>query len=169
MRPAYCSSPRRLHWLQGCLDPGTKCKWSLHYQTRPPAWVPSVLWHGHRWWWVDSVPAQRGWISWLLSLLDWLSARVWVLSGEFWLGLDKIHHLTSTATQLRVDMQDFEGNSAYAQYSNFSVGDSVSKYTLSISGYSGTAGDSLARHNGHKFSTSDMDNDVHRRKLCILQ
>ena len=27
------------------------------------------------------------------------------LSGEFWLGLDKIHHLTSTATQLRVDMQ----------------------------------------------------------------
>ena len=85
------------------------------------------------------------------------------LSGEFWLGLDKIHRLTSTATQLRVDMQDFEGNSAYAQYSNFSVGDSVSKYTLSISGYSGTAGDSLARHNGHKFSTRDMDNDVHRR------
>jgi len=66
------------------------------------------------------------------------------LSGEFWLGLDKIHRLTSTTTQLRVDMQDFEGNSAYAQYSNFSVGDSVSKYTLSVSGYSGTAGDSLS-------------------------
>ena len=85
------------------------------------------------------------------------------LSGEFWLGLDKIHRLTPTATQLQIDMQDFEGNSSYAQYSNFSVGDSVSKYTLSVSGYSGTAGDSLAngRHNGHKFSTRDQDNDAH--------
>jgi len=30
------------------------------------------------------------------------------LSGEFWLGLDKIHRLTSTTTQLRVDLQYFE-------------------------------------------------------------
>ena len=82
-----------------------------------------------------------------------------ILSGEFWLGLDKIHRLTPTATQLRIDMQDFEGNSRYAQYSSFSVGDSVSKYTLSVSGYSGTAGDSLTYHNGHKFSTRDQDND----------
>ena len=81
------------------------------------------------------------------------------LSGEFWLGLDKIQRLTPTATQLRIDMQDFEGNSRYAQYSSFSVGDSVSKYTLSVSGYSGTAGDALAYHNGHKFSTRDQDND----------
>jgi len=87
------------------------------------------------------------------------------LSGEFWLGLDKIHRLTTTATQLRVDMQDFEGNTAYAQYASFSVGDSASKYILSLSGYSGTAGDSLGsssgRHNGHRFSTRDQDNDVH--------
>ena len=82
------------------------------------------------------------------------------LSGEFWLGLDKIHRLTPTATQLRIDMQDFEGYSAYAQYSSFTVGDSVSKYTLSVSGYSGTAGDSLAYQNGHKFSTRDQDNDA---------
>jgi len=63
------------------------------------------------------------------------------LLGEFWLGLEKIHRLTPTATQLRVDLQDFEGNSRYAQYSSFSVGDSASKYTLSVSGYTGTAGD----------------------------
>ena len=81
------------------------------------------------------------------------------LSGEFWLGLDKIHRLTSNATELRVDMRDFEGNSAYAQYTCFSVGDSSSKYILSVSGYSGTAGDSLALHNGHRFSTRDQDND----------
>ena len=87
------------------------------------------------------------------------------LSGEFWLGLDKIHRLTSTATQLRVDLQDFEGNSAYAKYTSFSVGDSASKYILSVSGYSGTAGDSLTstanmrNHSGYQFSTMDEDND----------
>ena len=82
------------------------------------------------------------------------------LSGEFWLGLDKIHRLTSNATELRVDMRDFEGNSAYAQYTSFSVGDAASKYILSVSGYSGTAGDSLAPQNGQKFSTRDQDNDA---------
>ena len=40
--------------------------------------------------------------------------------------------------------QDFEGNSLYAQYSDFTVGDSDSRHTLSVSGYSGTAGDSLS-------------------------
>ena len=94
------------------------------------------------------------------------------LHGEFWLGLDKIHRLTPigltpTATQLRIDMQDFEGNSSYAQYSSFSVGDSVSKYTLSVSGYSGTAGDSLTEvHNGHTFSTRDQDNDAQPKQNC---
>ena len=82
------------------------------------------------------------------------------LSGEFWLGLDKIHHLTSSATELRVDMRDFEGNSAYAQYTSFSVGDSSSKYILSVSGYNGTAGDSLGVHNGQRFTTRDQDNDT---------
>ena len=86
------------------------------------------------------------------------------LSGEFWLGLDKIHRLTSTATQLRVDLKDFDGNSRYALYSSFSVGDSASKYILLVSGYTGTAGDSHGseskRHNGHCFSTKDRDNDV---------
>ena len=88
------------------------------------------------------------------------------LSGEFWLGLDKIHRLTPTATQLRIDMQDFDGNSRYAQYSSFSVGDSVSQYTLSVSGYSGTAGDSLAHHNRSKFSTRDQENDAHSSDNC---
>ena len=81
-------------------------------------------------------------------------------SGEFWLGLDKIHRLTSSATQLRVDLRPRTGGSStYAQYTSFSVGDSASKYTLSVSRYSGTAGDALAWHNGYRFSTRDQDND----------
>ena len=88
------------------------------------------------------------------------------LSGEFWLGLDKIHRLTSTGTELRVDLRDFESNSAYAQYSSFSVGDSASKYNLSVSGYGGTAGDSLDFQNGYQFSTRDQDNDADSDSSC---
>ena len=85
-------------------------------------------------------------------------------SGEFWLGLDKIHRLTPTAIQLRIDIQDFEGNSRYAQYQRFSVGDSASRYTLSASGYSGTAGNSF--FGGDKFSTRDQDNDAWGRNCA---
>ena len=91
------------------------------------------------------------------------------LSGEFWLGLDKIHRLTSTGTQLRVDMQDFEMDSRYAKYTNFSIGDSVSNYTLSVSGYNGTAGDSLEYHSGQQFSTRDRDNDNYDINDCALE
>ena len=85
------------------------------------------------------------------------------LSGEFWLGLDKIHRLTTTGAELRVDMRDFEGNSAYAQYTSFSVGNSSSKYILTVSGYSGTAGDNLAYQNGNPFSTRDNKKRKRRR------
>ena len=68
--------------------------------------------------------------------------------------------MTSNATELQVDIRDFEGNSAYAKYTSFSVGDSSSKYILSVSGYNGTAGDYLAYHNRQKFSTRDQDNDA---------
>ena len=81
------------------------------------------------------------------------------LSGEFWLGLGKMHRLTAGATELRVDLADFERNMRYAKYNTFSIGDSVSKFNLTVSGYSGTAGDSLAYHNNQAFSTKDQDND----------
>ncbi|XP_003389946.1 PREDICTED: fibrinogen C domain-containing protein 1-A-like [Amphimedon queenslandica] len=82
------------------------------------------------------------------------------LTGEFWLGLSKIHRLTKERSNtLRVDLRDFEGNTSYANYSTFSVGDSTSKYTLTVGGYAGTAGDGLTEHNGAKFATRDQDND----------
>ena len=82
------------------------------------------------------------------------------LTGEFWLGLSKIHRLTKEGSNtLRVDLGDFEGNTAYANYSTFSISDGSTEYILTVGGYSGTAGDSLAYHNGKKFSTRDRDND----------
>ena len=88
------------------------------------------------------------------------------LNGEFWLGLSKIHRLTANTNRLRVDLGDFDGNTAYAKYSTFRVGDSGSKYTLTVSGYTGTAGDSLAYHNGRRFSTKDQDNDIRGSGNC---
>ena len=83
------------------------------------------------------------------------------LTGEFWLGLSKIHRLTKEGSNtLRVDLEDFEGNEAYANYSTFNVSDGSTEFILTIGGYSGTAGDSLTNiHNGSRFTTRDNDND----------
>ena len=63
------------------------------------------------------------------------------LSGEFWLGLDKIHRLTSqTNNKLRVELEDFDGNTAYAEYDTFAVADKTDNYTLSVGNYSGKCG-----------------------------
>ena len=88
------------------------------------------------------------------------------VSGEFWLGLGKMHRLTPGATELRVDLADFERNLRYAKYNTFRIGDSESKFSLTVSGYSGTAGDSLATHNNQKFSTKDQDNDDPSGRHC---
>ena len=100
------------------------------------------------------------------------------LTGEFWLGLSKIHRLTQKGPNNRVDLGDFDGNTAYAQYSTFSVGDSTTEYTLTVGGYSGTAGDALItddavdnrnvchNHNGMKFSTRDNENDNYISYNC---
>ncbi|XP_047493567.1 fibrinogen C domain-containing protein 1-like [Penaeus chinensis] len=88
-------------------------------------------------------------------------------NGEYWLGLDAIHALTAqAATELRVDLADFEGESRFAKYSSFSVGDRDDLYRLTVAGYSGTAGDGMAFHNGMSFTTKDKDFDGHDAQNC---
>nr|XP_019966000.1 PREDICTED: microfibril-associated glycoprotein 4-like [Paralichthys olivaceus] len=82
--------------------------------------------------------------------------------GEHWLGLDNLHYLTSGPTQfeLQVDIEDFEGNTAFAHYSSFSVDSECNGYRLSVSGFTnGPAGDALAYSNGMNFTTFDRDQD----------
>ena len=59
------------------------------------------------------------------------------VGGEFWLGLEKIHRLTKSQSKLRVDLEDFDGNTAYADYNMFSVANESTKYQLSVETYSG--------------------------------
>ena len=69
------------------------------------------------------------------------------LNGEFWLGLDKIHRLTKTKSKLRVDLEDFNRNTAYAEYSYFAITDERSKYKLSLGTYSGNCVTYLTKKN----------------------
>ena len=63
------------------------------------------------------------------------------LYGEFWLGLDKIHRLTTTIkNKLRVDLMDTKSKTAYAEY-NFAVSSEKNKYKLSVGTYSGNLSD----------------------------
>ena len=78
--------------------------------------------------------------------VDWASYKKGFgnLNGEFWLGNDNLHRLTASANMvLRVDLEDYEGNRRYAEYTTFFVADESDNYRLTIDGYSGTAGDSL--------------------------
>ena len=59
------------------------------------------------------------------------------LNGEFWLGLEKIHRLTKSPSKLRVDLEDFDGKTAYAEYYMFVVATESKKYQLSVRNYSG--------------------------------
>ena len=86
------------------------------------------------------------------------------VKGEHWLGLKKISCLTGAkpVAQLRVDLADYGGFQKYAHYRYFSVDSASANYTLSVGGYSGTTGDSMAGShslNGMQFSTYDRDND----------
>ncbi|XP_073346340.1 microfibril-associated glycoprotein 4-like [Pagrus major] len=82
-------------------------------------------------------------------------------AGEYWLGLDNIHHLTKgRKVELLVQMEDFEGKTAFARYTSFSVGGECDGYLLKVSGFiNGGAGDALSYNNGQKFSTFDKDQD----------
>ena len=75
-----------------------------------------------------SVDFYRNWTEYQQGFGD--------LSGEFWLGLDNIHRLTSqTNNKLRVELEDFEGNTAYAEYHIFAVADETENYKLSVDGF----------------------------------
>lgn len=59
-------------------------------------------------------------------------------SGNFWLGLEKIHRLTKSGQNvLRVDLTDFENDSAYAQYTSFYIASESENYTINVGRFSG--------------------------------
>ncbi|XP_057583824.1 fibrinogen alpha chain [Hippopotamus amphibius kiboko] len=89
--------------------------------------------------------------------------------GEFWLGNEHLHLLTLRGSVLRVELEDWAGKGAYAEY-HLRVGSEAEGYALQVSSYEGTAGDALIEgsveegteytsHAGMQFSTFDRDAD----------
>ena len=89
-------------------------------------------------------------------------------SGEYWLGNEYLHYLTSSrAYKLRFDLVDWDGNPAYAEYSSFVVESEADNYRLLLGDYSGNVSADQADdetrgflyHKNAQFSTFDRDND----------
>ena len=79
-------------------------------------------------------PEEVGRLCWLLSHLGQLA----ITYSEFWLGLESIRRLTNSGGyKLRIDLEDFSGNTVYAEYTWFKVESEGSHYTLRIGSYSG--------------------------------
>ena len=81
--------------------------------------------------------------------------------SEFWLGNDDIHNITTQGSQLLIELKDFDNQTTHASYGYFHISSEAEKYVLNIGEFSGSAGDSMAFHNGMMFSTNDSDNDIY--------
>nr|XP_017021784.1 fibrinogen C domain-containing protein 1-B-like [Drosophila kikkawai] len=83
-----------------------------------------------------------------VNFSPYLRYSVGDLFGEFWIGLESIHKLTSSVRhELYIQLEDLDGVTAYARYDNFVVGNSRESYALkSLGAYSGNAGDALRSH-----------------------
>ncbi len=88
---------------------------------------------------------------------------------NFWWGLEKIHTLTSQRS-FQVQFEFTHNNwSYYARYSTFYVAGESDNYRLSISGYSGNAGDGMKIYNNMMFTTKDRDNDELPVENCATE
>ena len=86
------------------------------------------------------------------------------LDSEFWYGLRNIHCLTTReSVELRIDLQDEQGNKLTWVYQQFNVDGPDQKYRLHIGQGTGTPSgshDAMAYQNNMTFSTFDRDNDA---------
>nr|AJA37873.1 fibrinogen-related protein [Littorina littorea] len=102
---------------------------------------------------VGSVDFYRGWEAYRGGFGD--------LQGNFWLGLDNLHSLTSSRDSLlRIDLRKFDGTNGSAIYTGFHVAGVDQNFKLNFDSFAGgSAGDSLSYHNKQQFSTYDADHD----------
>ena len=55
------------------------------------------------------------------------------MKGEFWLGNDYLHRLTASANMVfRIDMEDYEGDQRFAEYTTFFVADESDDYRVTM-------------------------------------
>jgi len=87
---------------------------------------------------------------------------------EYWIGNDRLAALTANGANLRIDMQRYTGETAYATYGNFKVNPASDGYRLvSASWAGGSAGDSLTGQVGFRYTTRDVDQDIYEYNCAV--
>ncbi|XP_043065254.1 fibrinogen-like protein 1 [Drosophila ficusphila] len=91
------------------------------------------------------------------------------LSREFFIGLQKLHLMTSARPhELYIKLGKIDGSTSFAHYDDFKIGSEAESFKLiSVGKYSGTAGDSLKSRESYKFSTFDRENDRSRDSCAV--
>ena len=91
------------------------------------------------------------------------------LSGEFWIGNDNLLKLSDFTGwwKLRVDLTDWENNTAWLEYGEFGVyNDSYKLYIGVYNNQSTLDSNSLENGQGTSFSTKDRENDMNPTVHC---
>ena len=114
-----------------------------------------------------SVSFERPWSEYVAGFGD--------VDGNFWLGLQAIHCLTSAQSmRLQIDIVQVNTVPLTITYLQFDVGDAASEYLLTVdsdansdtTGY-GTLHTSFNYHSGSTFTTYDHGNDQ-RSNTCAI-
>ncbi|XP_034104822.1 protein scabrous-like [Drosophila albomicans] len=94
---------------------------------------------------------------------DWATYREGFgsLHSEFFLGLEKIHRMTSSRRhELYVHLVAKDGSIYTARYDDFKISDEDSGYVLNLGKWNSHDPITLSYHEGMKFTTFDRDNDM---------
>ncbi|CAC5379425.1 Fibrinogen-like protein A,Ryncolin-2,Angiopoietin-1,Angiopoietin-related protein 6,Angiopoietin-related protein 2,Microfibril-associated glycoprotein 4,Angiopoietin-related protein 7,Angiopoietin-related protein 1,Ficolin-2,Ryncolin-1,Ryncolin-3,Ficolin-1,Fibrinogen C domain-containing protein 1 [Mytilus coruscus] len=109
-----------------------------------------------------SVDFDRGWNEY--------KSGFGIAGGDYWLGNENIHIISmENQHEISIYLEVSPSDYRYANYSTFRLGDENSKYSLTIAGYGGNAGDSMHYHNGLMFSTKDADHDLDGGRNCAAR
>ncbi|XP_061486484.1 LOW QUALITY PROTEIN: angiopoietin-related protein 3 [Rhineura floridana] len=88
------------------------------------------------------------------------------LSGEFWLGLQKIYSIVNQANYiLRIELEDWRANKRYIEYT-FTTGGPEKDYAVLLSRITGNIPNALPEQKEVTFSTKDHSNNTERKVNC---
>lgn len=121
----------------------------LNFDIAGPQWI--VIQQRIR----GGVDFQKSWAEYKQGFGDF-----W--DGDFFLGLDKIHRLTTGLPhELYIHLEQFNGITNFARYSEFVISGEDDGYRLSkLGNFTGNTTDAMEYGRGYKFTTYDRDNDL---------
>ncbi|XP_034105328.2 fibrinogen-like protein 1 [Drosophila albomicans] len=104
---------------------------------------------------------------------DWATYRkgFGALDSDFFLGLEKIHRITSLERhELYIHLVAVNGSTYNARYDDFKISDEDNGYVLSLGKFKGTIiRDAMRDGENMKFTTFDRDNDIKDGGNCAVK